>query len=138
MYLTDIAIEHVYRGKKAPQPVTFVMHPFLNDTGPSKGRFEVIGNLPGVGVTPKRSIHVTEEQLAELYARGLIESLSLRLRLRPSEGSYPDAPPGKKVPRSCVRPGSRFDQQIQAVDCAGAITEPLKNILESAFGRLAR
>ena len=134
MLLTDIAIGHEYRGKKAPGPLRFMMHPFINDRGEGKGQFEVLGDLPGPGRLAKRSIHVTREELAELYARGLIEQLGLRLRMRAASGDYPDSPPGKKVPRRCIEPGSSFDRQVAAVNLGQPITPSLRMKLESTLG----
>lgn len=134
MLLTDIAIEHEYQGKKATTPLRFVMHPFINDQGENKGKYEVLGNLPGPGTTPKRSIHVTREELAELYARDLVGQLGLRLRLRPLYGDYPDAPPAKKVPRHCITAGSAFDKSIDAIDLAKPISESLRVQLGGKLG----
>jgi hypothetical protein len=134
MLLTDIAIEHEYRGKKAPTPLRFTMHPFVNDRGEGKGQFEVLGNLPGPGKLVKRSIHVTQDELAELYARGLVEQLGLRLRLRAASGHYPDAPPGKKVPRRCISVESSFDRQVVAIDLGKPISQSLRMKLESTLG----
>ena len=33
MLLTDIALTHVYQGGKAPEPVTFTLHPLRTDDG---------------------------------------------------------------------------------------------------------
>lgn len=134
MLLTDIAIDHEYQGKKAATPLRFVMHPFINDQGENRGKFEVLGNLPGLGTTPKRSLHVTREELAELYARDLMGHLGLRLRLRPFTGDYPDAPPAKKVPRRCITPGSAFDRSVDAIDLAQPISESLRVQLVGKLG----
>lgn len=103
MLITDIAIEHTKKSRKGGPDETFLMHPFENSQGTNAGKYEVLIESvePGQGKC-KRSIHVNLPQLAELYARGLTEILGIRLRLRPADGSYPTAPPGKKVPASVV------------------------------------
>lgn len=124
--LKDISIEHVYKGKKANGPLTFTMHPFKNLHGEFAGRFEIICNRKVGTRVVKRSAHVTEQELAELYARGLPEMHGIRMRLRPGDGEYPDSPPGKKVLRHCVQPGSEFDRAIKAVDTHAPISLGLK------------
>ena len=124
--LTDISIEHVYKGKKSAVPLTFTMHPFRNSQGEFADLFEIIHTRKQGSKPVKRSAHVTEPELAELFARGLLEEHEIRLRLRPAGGGYPDAPPGKKVPRHCVRPGSGFDRAIRIVDLTQPISSSLK------------
>ena len=124
--LTDIAIDHTYKGKKAPAPITFRMHPFRNTHGDHAGLFEVLRDLKGGAKAKKRSSHLTLEQLAELYARGLPEQYAIRLRLRPSNGTYPDSPPGKAVPLKCVEPDSAFARMVQAVVVSDPISTGLR------------
>ena len=129
--LTDISIEHIYKGTKTDGPVTFTMHPFRNSHGEFQDRFEIIHDRREAGKVTKRSAHVTEQELAELFARGLLEEHGIRLRLRPAGGSYPDAPPGKKVSRNCIQPGSGFDRGVNAID----ITQPVSSGLRSQLAR---
>ena len=127
MILTDIAIEHVYKGRKVSEPVTFTVHPFAEPEGEHAGLFEVMLSLRGSGEDKVRSGWVTLEQLAELYARELMVKRGLRLRVRPlAEGVYPDTFPGKKVPRSCVAPGSDFERLIKSVDRARPVSAGLR------------
>jgi len=130
--LTDIAIEHTYKGKKAPAPLTFTMHPFENSQGENAGLFEVLRDVDELPKKVKRSTHLTRAELAELYARGLVERYSILLRLRPSAGQYPDAPPAKKVPAFCIAAGSDFDRLVRAVD----LNVPLSAGLRSKMDRL--
>lgn len=127
--LTDIAIEHVYKGKKSPKPLTFTMHPFENSIGEHAGCFEVVRELEDGGRKRKRSAHLKKVELAEMYARNLDEKFGIRLRLRPADTTYPDAPPGKRVPRSCIAPGSDFDRLVRRVDVAQAISPGLRDQL---------
>ena len=76
---------------------------------------------------------MTEQELAELFARGLLEEHDIRLRLRPAGGGYPDAPPGKKVSRKCVLTGSAFDRAIEAVD----LSQPVSNELKIQLARFS-
>lgn len=127
--LTDIAIEHTYTGKKTSAPVTFTMHPYQNAQGEHEGLFEVLRDIKEDGAKRKRSAHLTASELAEAYARGIIEQFEIRLRLRPATGAYPDSPPGKKVPLRCVVQGSDFDRMVRAVDVARPISQGLKRQL---------
>lgn len=127
MILTDIAIEHVYQGRKASAPMTFTLHPFAAPEGEHAGRFELMLSLRGKGEEQVRSGWVTLDELAELYARELMAKRGLRLRLRPLEdGVYPDSYPGKKVPRSCIVPGSDFERRVRAVDRARPVSAGLR------------
>lgn len=127
--LADIAIEHTYKGKKTSDPVTFTMHPFRNVQGNHEGRFEVMRDINEDGLKRKRSAHLTTNELAEAYARGIIDQYEIRLRLRPASGAYPDSPPGKKVPLRCVVGGSDFDRMVRSVDVAQPISQGLKREL---------
>jgi len=124
--LTDIAIQHTYRGKKSPAPLTFTMHPFENTQGEHAGLFEVLRDVDELPKKVKRSTHLTRAELAELYARGLVERFAIRLRLRPGTGQYPDAPPGKKVPAACIVAGSDFDRRMRAVNVKTPMSEGLR------------
>lgn len=130
--LTDISIQHTYKGKKAPEPITFIMHPFQNTHGENSGLFEILRDLKELSKPVKRSAHVTAAELAELYARGLIEQYGIRLRLRPANRDYPDSPPGKKVPRDKIAVGSEFDRMIRTVD----LCSPVSPTLRVKLGRL--
>ncbi len=127
--LADIAVVHEYKGRKAPAPQSFVLHPFCIRQGAHEGTFEILHSRRGVE-DPKDAGHVTREQLAELYARGLMEKLGIRLRLRPAEDLYPDTLPAKKVPRGCIAAGSAFARQVEAVDTAAPLPAPLRAVLE--------
>ncbi|MBP6902783.1 MAG: hypothetical protein KBC73_22010 [Burkholderiaceae bacterium] len=127
--LTDIAITHTYKGKKSPDPVSFTLHPFQNSTGTHIGRYEVLRDIEIGSRTKKRSAHLTKAELAELYARGLHEKFSIRLRLRPQGATYPDAPPGKKVPSHCILRGSDFARLVAAVDPTSTMSGGLRNQL---------
>lgn len=124
--LTDIAIEHVYKGKNSAKPLTFTMHPFENSTGEYAGRFEVFRDFEQGGKKRKRSAHLNKIELAEMYARNLDEQFGIRLRLRPADTTYPNAHPGKRVPRSCISPGSDFDRLVRRVDVAQATSPGLR------------
>jgi hypothetical protein len=127
--LADIAVVHEYRGRKAPEPQSFVLHPFAIRQGEHEGTFEILHSRRGVE-DPKHAGHVTRGQLAELFARGLMERLGIRLRLRPADATYPDSLPAKKVPRACIAAGSGFDRDVAAVDTAAPLPAPLRAVLE--------
>ncbi len=130
MLLTDIAIKHTKKSRTGAPDVTFLMHPFENSVGPNAGKFEILRDITEPDhENVKRSAHVTGTQLAELYARGIIDSYGIRLRLRPSKGEYPGAPPGKKVPASCIQPGSNVDRMMRGFDKSKPISDELKQVL---------
>lgn len=130
MLLTDIAIEHTKKSRTGAPDVTYQMHPFENSVGANAGKFEILRDITESDHKKvKRSAHVTTAQLAELYARQIIESYSIRLRLRPSKGEYPGAPPGKKVPASCIQAGSSFHRLMRGVDRTTPVSNELKQVL---------
>lgn len=124
--LTDIAIKHVYTGKKSPAPLTFTMHPFENSVGEHAGRFEVIRSFEKDGKEQKRSAHLTKAELAELYGRNLHEQFGIRLRIRPTGDNYPGPHPGKRIPSACITPGSDFDRMVRRIDSSQAISTGLR------------
>jgi len=128
--LTDIAIEHIYNGKLTPAEATFLLHPFENRIGEYKGKFEILRNCEVDGKTVKRSAHVTRAELAELYARGLMESdAGIRMRVRPEEEPYPTAPPGKRMSRKQIAAETDFDHEVKSFDVSQPMTEGLKKQL---------
>ncbi len=130
MILMDIAIEHTKKSRNGAPDSSYLMHPFENSVGANAGKFEILRDITESDhAKVKRSAHVTATQLAELYAREIIESYGIRLRLRPSEGDYPGAPPGKKVPASCILPGSNFDRLKRGFDTSKPVSEELKQVL---------
>jgi hypothetical protein len=128
--LTDIAIPHTYKGKKANQPLLFTMHPAPNKVGPHAGKFEILFTRKAETKSVKRSAHVTLSELAELYARGLIEQHRIRLRLTPGAGEvYPDAHPGKYVSPAHIVGSSDFDRMVKRVPTSGVLPANLKSVL---------
>jgi len=128
--LTDIAIPHTYKGKKASQPLLFTMHPAPNRTGPHAGKFEIIFTRKTEMKSVKRSAHVTLGELAELYARGLIEQHKIRLRLSPGAGEvYPDAHPGKYVSSAHIVGNSDFDRMVKKSPASGVLPSSLRSTL---------
>lgn len=130
MLLTEIAIEHTKKSRLGGPDAVYLMHPFENAIGANAGKYEILRDINEPGhAKVKRSAHVTATQLAELYAKGLIEAYGFRLRLRPSKGDYPGPPPGKKVSTSCIQVGSNFDRLMRGVDRSKSVSEELKQIL---------
>jgi hypothetical protein len=113
MILTDICIHHTKKSRNGGRDESFVMHPFEVSVGPNAGKYEVLRNIEVSGGTRvNRSIHVTQKQLAELFATGLMDELELRLRVKPGNGSYPTAPPVKRITQRCIEPGSAFSRLV--------------------------
>ena len=130
MILTEIAIPHEYKGRKAAEPLSFTLHPFAETEGEHAGLFEVMLSRRGAGDGKVRSGWVTLDQLAELYARDLMQRKGLRLRLRPApDVDYPDTFPGKKVPRSAIPKGSAFDLRILAVDRSKQVSPGVRALI---------
>lgn len=66
---------------------------------------------------------LTANELAEAYARGIIEQYGIHSRLQPANGAHPDSPPAKKGPLRCVVQGSDFDRMVRVVDVAQPIPQ---------------
>ena len=132
MLLKDIEIAHTKKSRFGEPDQHFIMHPFENIQGEGAGKYEIIRNINGPGEkSKKRSAHVTINELAELYAHGLIEKYQIRLRLRSTNNDYPSSPPGKKVPPRCIVTGSEFDRMVKNIapgqqHSAGLLRELLK------------
>lgn len=130
MLLTEIAIVHTKKSRIGEPDAVYRMHPFENSIGANAGKYEILRDIAEPGrFKVKRSAHVTAPQLAELYAKGVMEAYGFRLRLRPSKGDYPGAPLGKKVPASCIQVDSNFDRLMRGVDRSKSVSEELKQIL---------
>ncbi|MGF6635108.1 hypothetical protein [Paraburkholderia sp. MM6662-R1] len=131
MTLTDIAIEHTYRGKRLATATTYTVHPFENEKGEHRGKFEILRDIKVEdGGSIKRSAHVTRAELIELYARGLMErETGIRIRVRPSTDVYPTSPLGKAVPRQYVSPHTAFDRDIGDFDASLPIRPALQSQL---------
>ena len=133
MLLTDIVIKHTRKSRKGEPDATFVMHPFENSQGANAGKYEVLRDIVRTGQPKrKRSAHVSAAQLAQMYARELMPAFGIRLRVRSAANDYPTPPPGKKVPLSCIQPGSRFEALVKKVDT----TQPVDNALKLALARI--
>lgn len=129
--LTDIAIAHEYKGKRSVAPLGFIMHPARNRMGPNAGKFEIINRRAGGDGRKKRSAHVALTELAELYARGLIETYRIALRVAPGGGEvYPDAHPGKYVPAVCIVGHSDFARMVKRVDRSAPMSNGVKLALK--------
>jgi hypothetical protein len=128
--LEDIAIQHIYKQRNSATSSAYTLHPFQVENGASAGRFEILRDINTPGQKKEKlSAHVTIAELAELYARDLLEEYGVRLRLQPKNRDYPTSPPGKKVPRGCIVTGSDFAEMVNAVDTRAAISLGLKQAL---------
>ena len=77
----------------------------------------------------KRSTFVSFHQLAELYAKGLLEEFGFSVRMCPGKGTYPAKLPAKKIVPACIKPGSSFDLAVQKVDLSKPSTRELRTAL---------
>ena len=127
MLLTDIAVEHTLVSKKDGVRQTFLLHPFTDTQRDSLGKFELVRDVSQPGFKDvKRSTFVTFQQLAELYAKGVLEEFGFSVRMCPGQGTYPAKLPGKKILPTSIKPGSSFDLAVQKVDIAKPATRVLR------------
>ena len=130
MLLTDIAVEHTLVSKKDGVRQTFLLHPFTDTQRDSLGKFELVRDVSQPGFKDvKRSTFVTFQQLAELYAKGVLEEFGFSVRMCPGQGTYPAKLPGKKILPTSIKPGSWFDLAVQKVDIAKPATRELRTAL---------
>ncbi|TXH88055.1 MAG: hypothetical protein E6Q78_12470 [Rhodoferax sp.] len=130
MLLTDIAVEHTRVSKKDGVRQTYLLHPFTDTQRDSLGKFEIVRDVrePG-GKEVKRSTFVSFAQLAELYAKGVLDEFGFGVRMCPGQGQYPAANPVKKILPTSIRPGSAFDLAVQGVDVAKPANRELRTAL---------
>lgn len=127
MLFIDIAVEHTRVSKKDGVRQTFVLHPFTNTQRDSLGKFEIVRDVREPGFKPvKRSAFVSFQQLAELYAKGVLDEFEFSVRMCPAQGTYPAANPAKKILPTHIRPGSSFDLAVQKVDISKPATHELR------------
>lgn len=133
MLLTDITVEHTRVSKQTGVRQTYLLHPFTDTQRDTLGKFEIVRDIsePGLKKEVKRSAFVTFQQLAELYAKGVLEEFGFSVRMCPGQGKYPAANPTKKILPTSIRPGSPFDLAVQQVD----ISKPANRELRTALLR---
>lgn len=130
MLLTDIAVEHTMAPPKGGQSVTVLLHPFTNTQRDSLGKFEIVRIVREPGAKDvKRSTFVSHQQLAELYAKGVLETHGFSVRMCAAGGKYPKTTPTKKLLPAHIKPGSPFDLAVQAVDVSKPATRELRTAL---------
>lgn len=74
----------------------------------------------------KRSTFVSFQQLAELYAKGVLDEYGFSVRMCVPGGKHPAVTPTKKLLPTHIKPGSPFEQ---AVDVAKEATRELRMAL---------
>ena len=130
MLLTDIAVEHTVVSKKDGVRQTFLLHPFTDTQRDSLGKFELVRDVSQPGFKDvKRSTFVSFHQLAELYAKGLLDEFGFSVRMCPAKGTYPAKLPAKKILPTSIKPGSSFDLAVQKVDISKPATRELRTAL---------
>ena len=98
MLLTDIAVEHTLVSKNNGVRQTYLLHPFTNTQRDTLGKFEIVRDIREPGFKDvKRSAFVTFQQLAELYAKGVLEEFEFSVRMCPGQGTSPTVNPAKKI-----------------------------------------
>ncbi|MDR7306571.1 hypothetical protein [Rhodoferax saidenbachensis] len=130
MLLTDIGVEHTLASPKGGLRVALLLHPFTNTQRDSLGKFEIVRGIRELGVKEvKRSTFVSFQQLAELYAKGVLDEFGFSVRMCPADGKYPTANPVKKILPTSIRPGSPFDLAVQGVDVSKPASRELRTAL---------
>jgi hypothetical protein len=137
MLLTDIAVEHTRVSKKDGVRQTYLLHPFTNTQRDTLGKFEIVRDIREPGFKEvKRSAFVSFQQLAELYAKGVLEEFGFSVRMCPAQGTYPAANPAKKILPTSIRPGSSFDLAVQKVDVSIPATRELRTAVLRTYVKL--
>jgi hypothetical protein len=130
MLLTDIAVEHIIAPPKGGLSVNVVLHPFTNTQRDSLGKFEIVRVIREPGAKDvKRSTFVSFQQLAELYAKGVLDEYGFSVRMCVPGGKYPVVTPAKKLLPAHIKPGSPFELAVQGVDVAKEATRELRTAL---------
>lgn len=130
MFQKDISIEHQKRRGPGDPAVVYVMHPFKNTKRKNAGRYEILRDFKdSIGRKKKSSAHVTDAQLAELFARDLMSSQKIRMRVKPADQPYPTSPPAKSLRAVHVRAGSAFDFLMKSVDVSISMDAELVGVL---------
>jgi hypothetical protein len=139
MLLTDVAVEHMLVSKKNGDRQTFLLHPFTNTQRDTLGKFEIVRDIREPGFKDiKRSTFVTVQQLAELYAKGVLDEFGFSVRMCPGQGTLPNANPAKKILPTNIRPGSSFDLAVRKVDVSKPATRELRTALLRTNVKLER
>ncbi len=132
MLLTDITVEHTPTSPKGALSGTLLLHPFTNTQRDSLGKFEIVRSIREPGAKEvKRSTFVSFQQLAELYAKGVLDEFGFSVRMCPAGGKFPTVTPVKKVLPTSIRSGSSFDLAVQGVD----VSKPASRELRTAMLR---
>jgi hypothetical protein len=130
MLLTDIAVEHTLMSHLKEVRGTFLMHPFTNTQRDTFGKFEIVRDIREPGLKEvRRSAFVSFQQLAELYAKGVLKDFGFSVRMCPAHGKYPTANPVKKILPASIKPGSPFDLAVLGVDVSKPASRELKAAL---------
>ncbi len=130
MPLTDIAVEHTIAPPKGGLSVNVVLHPFTNTQRDSLGKFEIVRTIREPGAKDvKRSTFVSFQQLAELYAKGVLDEYGFSVRMCVPGGKHPAVTPTKKLLPTHIKPGSPFEQAVKGVDVAKEATRELRTAL---------
>ena len=66
----------------------------------------------------KRSTFVSFQQLAELYAKGVLDGYGFSVRMCVPGGKHPAVTPTKKLLPTHIKPGFPFELAVQGVDVA--------------------
>lgn len=70
--------------------VNVVLHPFINTQHDSLGKFEIVRTVRELGAKDvKRSTFLSFQQLAELYAKGVLEEYGFSVRMCVTRGKHP-------------------------------------------------
>ena len=137
MLLVDIAVEHTLVSHTKGVRGTFVLHPFTDTQRDTLGKFEIIREIREPGCKEgKRSTFVSFLQLAELYAKGVLDEFGFSVRMCSADGKSPTINPAKKILPTSIRPGSSFDLAAQKVDVSIPATRELRTAVLRTYVKL--
>ena len=130
MLLTDITVEHTIAPSKGGLSVNVVLHPFTNTQRDSLGKFEIVRTVREPGAKDvKRSTFVSFQQLAELYAKGVLDEYGFSVRMCVPGGKHPAVTPTKKLLPTHIKPGSPFEQAVKGLDVSKPASRELRTAL---------
>lgn len=81
-----------------------------------------------VGPKLKKSAHVSNNELAEIFAHGCFGQFNIRLRMRPANSVYPGSPPALHARDEDVVSGSWFAEVVARVDTRNALSPSVRDV----------
>ena len=124
--LFDVKRSHVFWNRERTQTSTHVMHPFTNERGHHRDRYEVLRSL---SPKKKQSAHVSYPELVEMYAHGCFAEFNIRLRMKAYGSVYPTSAPALHPQVDDIVPESDFAHAVARIDTRAALSPAVKEVL---------